>query len=59
MVQLPFPNKTRGCDWRSPDDIEITTAEEAQHLAYMHFAEYTTNPMMIQRRKEHHRRHLG
>ena len=60
----PAPTyKAWGCAWRSPDDKEITTAEEAQHLAYMHFAVCPTNPMLIQSRKERkegtrHRRHL-
>ena len=53
-VQQNCHNKTAGlCDWRSPNDSKITTAQEAQDLASSHFAVCSTIPEVIQKKQEH------
>ena len=39
-------------NWRSPNNSEINTAEEAQERAAMHLAVCITNPDVIRRRLE-------
>ena len=51
-VQHPCHNKASGYNWNSPDGENITTAEELQDLADMHFAVCPTNLTVIKTRKE-------
>ena len=52
MRPIPLPQQG-WCDWNSPDNENVTTAKQAQHLADMDFALSLTNPTVIKSRKDH------
>ena len=51
-VQQNYSNRALGSNWKCSNNREITTAEEAQELAAMHFTACITEPDMIRRRLE-------
>ena len=52
-VHRNCPNKEAGpCNWRSPNNNNITTEAETQELTKLHFTVGQTNPNVMQRKLE-------